>query len=245
MKKLLFLLIIGILAGCKTVSFAPTNEIADFGKIDRKKIALVGFYHFKTTRTGNMIHAEIDYENSMKEQIRIGVPVEQIPVTGNAAIKEEDAGPFFNNYMKNVKRSGLPEMNKVLITKEKDKLSMQKRNVDYYVVGAFDGPFGLAAPTGKGDLYFILTVFPSLATLFTLPILGEEKVKAFIYVYDKDLKLVKEFTIEDKFSTRVAWWNFNKKNLPEKMDEKARRRFLSENLIKKTEAELFHFIGKK
>ncbi|PKA14332.1 Lp29 family lipoprotein [Leptospira haakeii] len=177
-------------------------------EIKKNRIALVGFLPFKETGGRSIRVASLDYENSLKKYVKIGTPIEQITENGiDLSVPAENVNRFVNLYIGEVKKTGLDEINKVLLIKEstKGKIGfLRKRDVDFYVVAILGPPF--ARPSISGYALSLLTYFPFLLSLGTVPNWGIMENKSTFLIFDSKLELLKRKEYDSSYHYLISWF---------------------------------------
>lgn len=206
-------------------------------KIQNKKIALIGFYPFHAYQTGSYtsgrttyttMTAVLDYKNSTKPFIKQFQPIDQIKESGlNTGVPENQVKEFVKFYLEKVKKSGLDELSKVVDAKKIDdkttKLSLKKRDIDYYVVGIHGPPFIKSSTAGIGK--FFLSVFFFMGTAGTVPLWGDKTVTSEFHVFDKNLQFVKKYEYSNVYNVLTAWWGNSDEGSLGTNDNDAARKF--------------------
>lgn len=194
---------------------ATTMDPAIAEKMKKSKIALVGFYPYRTFISNvsgrtTTFTAVLDFANSTAKFFPFGKPLAEIKEEGlDGTVPERKVQEFLKDYLTTVKKSGIEEIVKMIDFKKIDekttKVSLKKRDVDYYVIGIHGPPFAKGADladTGKS----LLTVFPFMLTLGTVPLWGSRHIESEFWVYDNKLNLVKKFEYKNSYTRLIAWW---------------------------------------
>nr|WP_061250045.1 hypothetical protein [Leptospira alstonii] len=147
--------------------------------------------------------AELDYDKPNKGLLKIGKPVEDFIEPGfKTNIDQTKIKSFVDNYLEQTKRSGVPEITKLIVSKEtkpnETTLQMRNHNADLIVVG-FHGPAFRERDKEKTSiLRVIYTGFLfSLTAGFYPGYLGNEVSLSTFHIYDKNLNLLKKYEIKD------------------------------------------------
>ncbi|WP_404820711.1 Lp29 family lipoprotein [Leptospira yasudae] len=221
-RNVIIVLQLILVTNCIRYYVRPLKESAETNlsiKTDPNKVALVGFYPFKSQyigSTGRTMHyaALLNYEHDFKFSLKnIGTPIEKIPEAGlNSSVSKKNANEFCSNYLQLVKASGIDEISKAVkikVTGEGDQTKyeceLKRRDVKYYIVGVFGPPFTTGGPLAlaKGIPTFFLGAF----SLFTIPWWTEGQTELTIFVYDEKLNLLKKWEDTSLYNMTVAWWN--------------------------------------
>lgn len=183
-------------------------------EINKKyRIALVGFYPYEKKVIDTYRDREIsfskyrvtlDYAHSLKSEMKIGVPIDDIPETGIAReVPLDRIKSFIDVYMSQVKESGIDEMTK-LFAGQQGALRLKNRGVDYYLVGIHQPFYNRLSPRKKHLSNF--THFLHAITFGTIPVEHYYEKNSIFYLYDRDLNRVKEFKYTGEYVLKSAWW---------------------------------------
>jgi hypothetical protein len=214
--NIFIILLFTFFTNCKT-----SNSIREYKSINNNessvnpsKIALVGFYPFyvsgsnsyhKRSTNGKSYNVttystSLDYTNSLKPLFKMGKDISEFPVTGiREDVKESVVSSFFWEYRSPVGDTSADEMNKLIDSKR-----LKKIDADYYVVAIFKPK--MANNTLRGSFIGILTGFPFILTLGTLPLYAEYKSESTFFLYDKDLSKIQELKYENTYWALTSWW---------------------------------------
>ncbi len=233
---LLFLIVITLFSSACNLKFfykEPNRKLSDTvikPKLDKNKIALVGFYDFHTEQVGlgkiRRYVSKIDYDTRILGSLaEIGTPIEELKDSGvNNAIPPENIASLVYNYTQLTGKMGIGVLSPLFI-RDKEALQLKKRDVDYYIVGYF----GPRTSINKRNIAFLgliqkLTFIISLPTLFTLPVWHDYYTDNIIQVYDSKLNPVFNYSQKKYTNGLMAWWitpnddDTNKKRIGENVN---------------------------
>jgi len=180
--------------------------------LDKKKIALVGFYDFHTDQIGlgkiRRYVSKVDYDTRILGSLsEIGTPVEEIKDIGiDTSVPPENIASLVHNYTLLTGKMGIGVLSP-LFQSDKDTLQLKKRDVDYYIVGYF----GPRTSINKRNIAFLgliqkLTFIISLPTFLTLPVWHDYYTDNQIQVYDSKLNPVFNYSQKKYTNGIMAWW---------------------------------------
>ncbi len=213
-QRLLLFILISFYSACNAKFFykEPAQKLESIpASIDKKKIALVGFYDYHTDQVGSgkirRYVSRIDYDTRILGDLtKIGTPIEDIKDNGLDSVPVGNILSLTYNYSQLTGSDGIGTLNP-LFKKENGNLILRKRDVDYYIVGHF----GPRTSINKRNIAFLgliqkLTFLASLPTLLTLPVWHDYYSNNYIRVYDRNLNFLFEYSKEKYTNGIMAWW---------------------------------------
>ncbi|TGN00028.1 Lp29 family lipoprotein [Leptospira dzoumogneensis] len=212
MKYKVYILIVWVtMVSCVKHFYKEPKIVNDnsLQEIKKNRIALVGFLPFEETGGNRVRIASLDYKNSLKKYVKIGTPIEQITENGiDLSVPAENVNRFASLYLEEVKKTGLDEINKVLLIKESTNGNKQgflrKRDVDFYVVAILGPPF--ARPSVSGYFLSLLTYVPFLLSLGTVPNWGIMENKSTFLIFDSKLELLQKKEYDSSYHYLISWF---------------------------------------
>jgi hypothetical protein len=181
--------------------------------LDKKKIALVGFYDFHTDQVGlgkirrYVTKVDYDHQQILGKLTQIGTPVENIKDSGiDTAVPPENINSLIYNFTELTGKMGNGILSP-LIQYKGDTPQLRKRDVDYYIVG-FYGP---RMSINKRNVAFLgllqkLNFLASLPTFLTLPVWHDYYTDNQIQVYDRNLNPILAYSKKKYTNGIMAWW---------------------------------------
>ncbi|MBP6739451.1 MAG: hypothetical protein KA146_05650 [Leptospiraceae bacterium] len=214
-QRLLLIILISFYSACNAKFFykEPSQKLESIpASIDKKKIALVGFYDYHTDQVGSgkirRYVSRIDYDTRiLGDLIKIGTPIEEIKENGLVdSIPSGNISSLMYNHSQLTGSEGIGTLNP-LFKKENGNFVLRKRDVDYYIIGHF----GPRTSINKRNIAFLgliqkLTFLASLPTLLTLPVWHDYYSYNYIRVYDRNLNFLFEYSKEKYTNGIMAWW---------------------------------------
>ncbi|MCB1164542.1 MAG: hypothetical protein KDK33_00200 [Leptospiraceae bacterium] len=167
--------------------------------------------------------------------MQIGKPVLDYPVIAQVPISTAEFQKRLRPYLSRVRRTGVPEMEKIFDSGPRGHgIIFKKRAVDYYFVAVHGPPFGRCHEDIAANLLSIMTFvtfpFRSICTSHTE-----------ILIMDSNFEQVGELNASTETELSSAWWYYFLDSIPgvrEPMDAHALDRSLFRSDIYKLEAEL-------
>ncbi|MCB1180347.1 MAG: hypothetical protein KDK36_22395 [Leptospiraceae bacterium] len=172
------------------------------------KIKVLGFYPFKVVdyQRGlrkNKIIAELDYDNSLKEEFLYYDKENSISKNPKKQkLDFEYATRFINGYLNFVGKSGIKEI-ETIINLENKQFYLINKNYDYYILGIFGPDFKRRK---IDDFKGTFTKIFCFLTLGIIPAIEEFDIEGSFYLFDKNLKLVSSMYYPQTYKTITSLW---------------------------------------
>lgn len=183
----------------------PTN-------LDKKRIALVGFYDFRTEQVGlgkiRRYVTSIDYDTRILGTLsQIATPVEDLKEASIEIPSQENIALFRKDYLAITGNIGKGVLQSILTVDKDGKYYFKSRDVDYYILGYF----GPRVSINKRNVAFLglpqkLNFLISMASIFTIPTWHDYYTDNRFFVYDRKLTLVFDSTKTKYTNGILAWW---------------------------------------
>ena len=200
-----------LFANCVGLGFEPLDKNTDRKIKTTKNIGLLGFYPFVTKvsqeRTGNMVYtttwSELSFEDDLKNELGIGKPVKEYKVLKTKSISKENFLKLMDFYLKDTKRSGLQELENIIeFDKTASVMNLKYYNLDYYIFSTF-------LPASNSCDETLMSAAKGLLGILSIGLISTERectVFSKYFIFDKNYKLIKEFSYHKTYLIKMGWF---------------------------------------
>ncbi len=192
----------------------PVRNLSDMSskpRIDKSKIALVGFYDFYTEykRYGKIEsypYTVSYYTRFLDHFDKIGTPADDIKSEGNTNITQ-NGKDFVQEYLKFTGPTGMREMENIFVFENEIPVALKLRNIEYFIVGSFAPQVSINKRNHyMGGIGQLLTTLVNFVSLGLIPMWQDYYTENRIQVYDKNFNLVFDKSITKNTHFLATWW---------------------------------------
>ncbi len=214
---LLFLVLITFLSSACNLRFfykEPTRKLSDTvikPKLDKNKIALVGFYDFHTEykRYGRLERYPINlsYLAPFREHFeKIGTPLEELKAGGKSTPPAK-AQEFVDDFLRFTGPTGQREMENLFVFENEKVTALKITGIEHYIVGTFAPQISINKRNHyMGGIGQVLSTLANFVSLGIIPIWQDYYTDNRIQVYDKNFNLVFDKNITKNTHFIATWW---------------------------------------
>lgn len=170
-----------------------------------KKIALVGFYPFRSfpdQNSGQWV-GELVYTPALQKILGFGVPVGSLKTRGtDRRVTQANIHFFIRTYLEQTGKSGIEEMEKLFIPLPRNRYKFRRFDADYFVMGIHT-PF---VETPQRSVWSALSGPGSCLTLGLVPAYGKYRSRTSVFVFDRRLNLVMSKEYSYPYRTVSSWY---------------------------------------
>lgn len=239
-KKIVLLVSFFIFLDCKTAILIDDSSESNEAETLNKSIGLIGFSGYKEYSVGSGYHFlflpnyvrkvytkyPLYFQNNNNKYIpsisdnsfrfinffKYGKLVQDYSFEDyDVSISQDKMYQIISKYIEKVGLAGLDEM-QILFRNEKNTeiLLFPNRKIDYYILN-INGP-PIRSPTTLSKITAIPNLALSLITFGLFPFITQERSYSSLFVYNKNLDMLHEETIDTIYWTITAWWLSNLNN---------------------------------